>query len=202
MVVQVGGTLFRAAFHDPDFDIQVRNDFGFAGSDGYGFVSRANRARGVLSQNFDRLDVGWQADTFDNRLFETVELPLVPPDLRVLGGGLLTVEGECTPCAGPAAFFRIRGTMTALFSLPHPTTFGLGAETSPFAAEDPPARAIGPNGPGLLVPEPTAAVVWTAGLVLLALARRSRASEVVTRAGAEANPSGFALAEANSRSRL
>jgi hypothetical protein len=50
-------------------------------------------------------------------VFTSVELPLTPPDLSLLGGGTLEIEGECTPCAGPAAFFRISGTMTSLFAL-------------------------------------------------------------------------------------
>lgn len=41
-------------------------------------------------------------------------MPLTPPDLDLLGGGLLTVYGECTRCAAPAAFFRIEATLTSL----------------------------------------------------------------------------------------
>ena len=39
---------------------------------------------------------------------------MTPPNLSLLGGGLLTVYGECTPCLAPAAFFRIEATLTSL----------------------------------------------------------------------------------------
>jgi hypothetical protein len=44
----------------------------------------------------------------------SAELPLTPPDLEVLGGGDLRIEGECMICAAPAFFFRIDGTLTSL----------------------------------------------------------------------------------------
>jgi hypothetical protein len=118
VALKVGPTVFRSTWRRLDFDIVVTNDFGFAGTDGYGFLSRNNVARGVLHHYFDRLQSQWFAQTFDNSLFDNVDLPLTPPDLDVLGGGTLTVEGECTPCAGPAAFFRISGSLESLFTLP------------------------------------------------------------------------------------
>jgi hypothetical protein len=113
--MRVGSFMFRSARHDPDFDIIVNNDFGFAGADEYGFVSRNNVARGLPhGAPVDRLDLDWLASTTTENPLQSADLPLTPPDLSLLGGGLLTVYGECTLCMGPAAFFRIEATLTSL----------------------------------------------------------------------------------------
>jgi len=92
----------------PDFDIIVNNEIGFAGADEYGFVSRNNVARGLPDgAPVDRLDLNWLASTITENPLPSANLPLIPPDLSLLGGGLLTVYGECTLCLAPAAFFRI-----------------------------------------------------------------------------------------------
>lgn len=119
VVVRVGGSVFRSSLVRPDFDVIVHDQFGFVGSDDYGFRSRNNVARGLLRPQPDRLDVDWFASTFQNDPIHGVELPLVPPDLRLLGGGTFTVYGECTPCAAPAAFYRIEGTLTSLRRIRH-----------------------------------------------------------------------------------
>ena len=62
----------------------------------------------------DRLDLDWLASTITEDPLQSADLPLTPPDLSLLGGGLLTVYGECTRCMGPAAFFRIEATLTSL----------------------------------------------------------------------------------------
>jgi len=51
---------------------------------------------------------------FGGQPFTSADLPLTPPDLDVLGGGQFEIEGECTVCLSPAAFFRIEGTLTTL----------------------------------------------------------------------------------------
>lgn len=106
---------FRSVPRQPDFDVIVSNDFGFAGADEFGFVSGNNQARGLASgAPVDRLDIDWLASTITEEPLDSAELPLVPPDLDLLGGGLLTIYGECTLCLAPAAFFRIEGTLTRL----------------------------------------------------------------------------------------
>jgi hypothetical protein len=113
--MRVGSFMFGSTRHDPDFDIIVNNDFGFAGADEYGFVSRNNVARGLPhGAPVDRLDLDWLASTITEDPLQSADLPLTPPDLSLLGGGLLTVFGECTRCMGPAAFFRIEATLTSL----------------------------------------------------------------------------------------
>ena len=113
--MRVGRFVFGSDRKHPDFDIIVNNDFGFAGADEYGFTSRDNFARGLLNAApIDRIDLGWLASTITGDPLRSAELPLTPPDLERLGGGLLTVYGECTLCLGPAAFFRIEATLTSL----------------------------------------------------------------------------------------
>ena len=113
--IRAGRFTFRSVPADPDFDIIVNNEIGFAGADEYGFVSRNNEARGLrTSAPIGRLDLGWLASTFTADPLRSADLPLTPPDLSLLGGGVLTIEGECTLCLGPAAFFRIEATLTSL----------------------------------------------------------------------------------------
>jgi hypothetical protein len=93
----------------------VNNEIGFAGADEYGFVSRNNVARGLPDgAPVDRLDLNWLASTITENPLPSANLPLIPPDLSLLGGGLLTVYGECTLCLAPAAFFRIEATLASL----------------------------------------------------------------------------------------
>jgi hypothetical protein len=121
VTIDVGNFTFRSVPAAPDFDLIVNNDFGFAGSDDYGFTSHNNEAVGLPTPGLaNQLDIQWFAQSFNNP-FNSVDLPLVPPDLSLLGGGLLTIRGECTPCAGPAAFFEIQGTFTSL--IPEPATW-------------------------------------------------------------------------------
>jgi hypothetical protein len=115
VIIRVGPFVFRTVSAAPDFDIHVANDFGFAGTDEYGFASFNNEALGLLpSAPIGRLDLTWLAVNFNGQPFMSADLPLEPPDLDVLGGGNLVIEGECVLCAGPAAFFRIEGTLTSL----------------------------------------------------------------------------------------
>jgi hypothetical protein len=115
--LRVGRNVYGSDRLRPDFDIFVHNDFGFVGSDDYGFNSRRNVARYSEPAAFmDRLDIDWFASTAPRHgdVFNDVSLPLEPPDLTKLGGGTLTIYGECTMCAAPSAFFRIEGTVTSL----------------------------------------------------------------------------------------
>ncbi len=113
--IRVGHFTFRSVPRDPDFDVIVNNEFGFAGVDEFGFSSRNNRARGLLtSAPVDRIDVDWLASTLTGDPLRGAELPRTPPDLAELGGGTLVLYGECTLCLAPAAFFRIEATLTSL----------------------------------------------------------------------------------------
>ena len=117
--VRIGNFTFRSVPSDPDFDIIVNNEVGFAGADEYGFVSRNNEALGLPpAPPVELLQLHWRASTVDElpdvNALDSAELPTTPPDLELLGGGLFTVYGECTPCLGPAAFFRIEGSLTSL----------------------------------------------------------------------------------------
>jgi hypothetical protein len=112
--MRAGHVRFYSDRRHPDFDIVVNDEIGFAGADEYGFVSLANDARGLESALADRIDLSWLASTIAADPLSSADLPLTPPDLALLGGGLLTIYGECTPCAGPAAFFRIEATLTSL----------------------------------------------------------------------------------------
>jgi len=113
--IVVGSFVFQSVASDIDFDIHVANDFGFAGTDEYGFISHNNEMQDPPpAPPLGRLDLHWWAQNFEGQPFTSAELPLTPPDLDVLGGGLLIIYGECTECAGPAAFFRIVGTLTSL----------------------------------------------------------------------------------------
>ena len=47
--MQVGNFLFRSTPAESDFDIIVNNEVGFSGADEYGFLSRSNEARGLLT---------------------------------------------------------------------------------------------------------------------------------------------------------
>ena len=121
--VKVDGMAFASNFFQPDFDITVNNDFGFVGSDDYGFESRNNRWRGLNPEApVDDSNIRWFTSTApqQGQVFNSVELPLDPPSLDELGGGLFTIYGQCSQCAGPAAFFRIDGTLTSLFEIPLP----------------------------------------------------------------------------------
>jgi len=113
--MRVGDFAFRSVRAHPDFDIIVNDEVGFAGADEYGFVSRDNVARGLREgAPIDRLDLAWLASTITEDPILGADLPLTPPDLTLLGGGLLAIYGECTPCLAPAAFFRIEATLTSL----------------------------------------------------------------------------------------
>lgn len=106
---------FRSVPGHPDFDVIVNNEFGFAGADEFGFFSHDNQARSLLpSAPIDRLDLHWLASTLAGDPLHSAALPRTPPDLDELGGGTLVIEGECTLCLAPAAFFRIEGTLTSL----------------------------------------------------------------------------------------
>jgi hypothetical protein len=119
--LRVGQNWFGSHRLAPDFDIVVHNDFGFVGSDDYGFISRRNVARYPSPPGLiDRLDIHWLATTAPEvgTVFDSVALPLWPPDLRAFNSNTLTIYGECTPCAAPAAFFRIEATLTSLRRIP------------------------------------------------------------------------------------
>ena len=132
VTIRVGGFVFRTVPADPDFDIHVANDFGFAGTDEYGFASFNNEALFLMpSAPIGRLDLSWLAINFDGQPLTSADLPLTPPDLDVLGGGDLVIEGECIVCLGPAAFFRIEGTLT---SLEIPVSLSVSRETLSWPA--------------------------------------------------------------------
>ena len=112
--IQIGSFVFRSVPSSPDFDIIVNNDIGFSGADEYGFASHNNEAQGLLPTPELRLDIDWLAQTLFREPFDNVDLPTDPPDLGLLGGGLLTIVGDCLICLGPASFFRIEGSLTAI----------------------------------------------------------------------------------------
>jgi hypothetical protein len=112
--IQIGSFVFRSVPSSPDFDIIVNNNIGFSGADEYGFASHNNEAQGLLPTPQLGLDIDWLAQTLFREPFDSVDLPIDPPDLGQLGGGLLTIVGDCLLCAGPASFFRIEGSLTAI----------------------------------------------------------------------------------------
>ncbi len=117
--IQIGSFVFRSVPSSPDFDIIVNNDIGFAGADEYGFASHNNEAQGLLPTPELGLDIDWLAQTLFREPFDSIDLPTDPPDLGLLGVGLLSIVGACLLCAGPASFFRIEGTLTAI-EVPEP----------------------------------------------------------------------------------
>ena len=115
VLMALGNLRFHSHPANPDFTIIINNDVGTDPIDEYGFTSGNNQAEGLLpSAPIGRLDFDWLASTTDTSLFTSAALPITAPDLEVLGGGLLTIEGECVLCLGPAAFFRISATITSL----------------------------------------------------------------------------------------
>ncbi len=112
--IQIGSFVFRSVPSSPDFDIIVNNNIGFSGADEYGFASHNNEAEGLLPTPALGLDIDWLAQALFTAPFDSVDLPTVPPDLGLLGGGLLTIVGDCLICAYPGSFFRIEGTLTSL----------------------------------------------------------------------------------------
>jgi hypothetical protein len=112
--VFVGDLAFRTRVSPMLFAVIVRDEFGFTGADEYQVYSGANTAEGLHTlQTPDYLNVNWQAGTYEHELWESLDLPLEPPNLALLGGGDFFVEGECGLC-GDDAFFLIRGTLTSL----------------------------------------------------------------------------------------
>lgn len=113
----VGIRLGRWAFRSdprPDFDIIVNDEIGPDARDEYGFVSRANEVRGQVLENvIGLLHIDWLASTRADAL-DGAGLPLGPPPLDLLGGGLLTIRGDCSLCDGPQSFFEIEATLTSL----------------------------------------------------------------------------------------
>jgi hypothetical protein len=123
VAVKLDTIAFASNFFEPDFDIIVNNDFGIVGSDDYGFESRNNLWRGLEpGAPIDSLNIRWFTSTAPQpgTVFDSVALPLDPPNLNELGGGLLTIYGECSRCAGPASYFRIDGTLNLLIEVPLP----------------------------------------------------------------------------------
>jgi len=113
--LQVSGLAFGSDPAELDFEIIVNDEVGLAGVDEYGFVSRTNAMPGWNPNTLvDLLEIDWLASTAENDVFGNAALPLIPPDLARLGGGLFRIYGECTRCLGPAAFFIIEGTLTSL----------------------------------------------------------------------------------------
>jgi hypothetical protein len=168
--VSVGRHAFFSRPLRPDFSVIVNNDVGFAGSDDYGFESKRNVALPRVPA--DRLEINWHAQTFNNQLFSSSALPLDPPDLNILGGGMFSIYAECTPCASPNAFFNIQGTMTSLTEVG-----GRGFHSAGFSSvlgDDWTGQFTSANA--VLVPEPTAAVVGIGllGLILPRMRKRSR----------------------------
>ena len=117
--IQIRSFVFRSVPSSPDFDIIVNNDIGFSGADEYGFASHNNEAQGLLPTLELGLDIDWLAQTLFTEPFDSVDLPTAPPELGLLGGGLLTIVGDCLLCVGPASFFRIDGTLAAI-EVPEP----------------------------------------------------------------------------------
>lgn len=152
--VAVGRHTFFSRPRRPDFSIIANNDAGFAGTDEYGFVSERNVALPRVPG--DRLDIHWYAQTFNNQLFSDNSLPLDPPDLNVLGGGIFTIYGECTPCASPNAFFNIQGTMTHLTEV-GPTSVAWSGFFQQLSSESSGARLTASGMHVATVPEPTLA---------------------------------------------
>jgi hypothetical protein len=124
--VRVGGFVFQNRSDGLDFDVIVNDNFCFTRADEYGFVSQANEIVGVpFDPPFYALSIRWLASTIAFEPFSNVDLPTTPPSLELLGGGLFEIHGDCVVCAGPAAFFRVEGTLTSL-TVPEPSSGVLG----------------------------------------------------------------------------
>ena len=168
VIVHVGGLTFYSTFRRPNFDIIVNNDFGFAGADEYGFFSYSNRS--FPRVRGDLLQIDWFASTITQQVFTSADLPLDPPDLSLLGGGEFKIYGECTPCAAPAAFFRITGPVTSLVEIS--TTSLWYRSMLNMSALD--ADFFGHDISGWSVPEPGSLTGLLSGSALAWATRRRR----------------------------
>jgi hypothetical protein len=115
VTMSVGNLNVRTARQPVVFDIIVNNDIGPEQADQYGFDSPNNDWTGVVgSASVEQVDLHWLASTTTGNPFDSAALPTTPPDLALLGGGVLSLEGRCTTCFGENAFFRLQGTLTSL----------------------------------------------------------------------------------------
>ncbi len=72
VIVRVEPFVFRTVPMSPDFDIHVANDFGFVGTDEYGFASFNNEALHLLpSSPIDLLYISWLAINFEGHPFSS-----------------------------------------------------------------------------------------------------------------------------------
>lgn len=134
--VRLGDFSFRANEANTDFRVWVRNEFGFTGSDDYGFHSFHNVADGLYGDwPLGILEISWLASTLENDPFADVAMPIVPPDLGTLGSGEFHIFGECFACDVPDPTFEIRGVFTTLTSASGPATGALNADGRVDAAD-------------------------------------------------------------------
>lgn len=123
--VRLGAFAFETDPMQTDFRVQVRD--GYSGPDGYPdqyvLESFHNVASGLRGGAYlDILEISWLAKTTDDGLFADLSLPVVPPNLAVLGPGEFRISGECFACPVADPMIDVRGVLTSL-------TLGSGAQT-------------------------------------------------------------------------
>jgi len=98
-------------------EIYICNDFGSLELDGYGLSSSANNTFVNGISTFIKVDFVWGLEDKGGSVFDSLDLPLSPPDLNEFESNyfLIRLENSCVDTA------CIYGTMNALTPVPTPS---------------------------------------------------------------------------------
>lgn len=124
--LQLNSFVFETDATNTDFRILVRDGYGQPHTDltdHYGIESYRNVAAGLQGDaHLDVLEIYWLASTTNDGLFADLSIPVVPPNLAVLGPGEFRISGECYACPAADPMIDVRGVLTSL-------TLDSGAQT-------------------------------------------------------------------------